>query len=64
MRTRPWLVDLAIGVLVAIIALIVSPGFAITAIIALVVLLIVTVSLLIGMGRRRRRGRAKPGGGR
>jgi hypothetical protein len=59
--------DVALGAVVAVTLLIVSPGLAITAVVALLVLAVCAVSL--GVGRRRRRGartrgRADERGGR
>ena len=51
--------DVALGVLVAIVALVVAPGVAVVAIGAVIVLLACALSLLIGR-RRARRARTRP----
>ncbi|MDQ6606020.1 MAG: hypothetical protein M3Z06_05650 [Actinomycetota bacterium] len=54
MTRNPLLIDLAIAVLCALVVLIVSPGVAVDAIVALAVLVLCGVSAVIG--RRRGRG--------
>jgi hypothetical protein len=51
--------DVAIGVLVALAALIIGPGLAVIAIIALLVLLVCGISLGVGRTRGRRSGRRR-----
>jgi predicted membrane metal-binding protein len=60
MRRNPLVIDLAIAVLCALVVLIVSPGVAVDAIIALIVLAV--CGLGFAVSRRRRRGhRSIPG---
>ena len=62
MTRNPLLLDLAIAVLCALVVLIISPGVAVDAIIALIVLAVCGLSFAIS--RRRRRGpRSIPGFG-
>jgi uncharacterized protein HemY len=56
MRRNTLLVDLAIAVALTVLVLIIAPGLAVVAIIALLVLLVCGVSFAV-MGWRRRRGR-------
>ncbi len=66
MIRRAWRVDMVIAVVVALIVLIVSPGLAISGILALIVLLVCSATLAIERRRehrtrgRRRRGPRKP----
>ncbi len=62
MRPSPLLIDVAIAVLCALVVLIVSPGVAVDAIIALLVLAGCAVSL--ALSRRGRRGRRRMARGR
>jgi hypothetical protein len=60
-RQRVARLDLALGVLVALVLFVVSPGLAVTAIVALLTLLVCGVSLLVGRRRRHRPRRAVAG---
>jgi hypothetical protein len=53
--------DVLIGVVIAIIAILIAPGLAIVALIAVIVLVVCAVSLLVGRQRRRhgRHGRTR-----
>jgi membrane protein YdbS with pleckstrin-like domain len=50
---RPLLIDAGIAVLVAALVVIISPGWAITGVLALLVLLVCGITWLIGRLRRR-----------
>ncbi len=54
MRPNTLLVDVGLAALVAVVVLIISPGLAVTGIVALLVLLICGVSLLVASRRARR----------
>ncbi len=58
------LVDVAIGVAVATLVLILAPGYAVVAIIAIAVLLVVGVSFAVTGWRSRRAGRRRPASAR
>lgn len=58
MRQRAFLIDLALAVIVAILVLVVSPGLAVTAIVALILLVGFGLEGVL-RGRRRRRIRAR-----
>ena len=58
------IVDIAIALLIGLLVLLLSPGLAVAAIIALVVLVACGVSLLWGAWRTRRSRRRAPRGGR
>jgi peptidoglycan/LPS O-acetylase OafA/YrhL len=63
-RRRLLRIDLALGVLAAVVALIVSPGLAIASLFALAALAACALSMLLAHVRRTRAGRrAAPGGG-
>jgi ABC-type nickel/cobalt efflux system permease component RcnA len=68
MRTRLFAVDAAIAVALAIAVLIISPGLAITAILAIFVLLVCAVSFAFdgwrGRARRSSRAQTRPTGRR
>jgi hypothetical protein len=64
-RRNTLLADVGLAALVAVVVLIISPGLAVTGMIALLVLLICGVSLLVGSRRARRsRVRRVPPAGR
>jgi Flp pilus assembly protein TadB len=57
-RARAFIgVDLAIGILIAVVAVLVAPGIAIVGMVAIVVLLLAALSLLFERRRARRRRR-------
>jgi hypothetical protein len=68
MRRNTLLIDVGIAVLVAIVVLIISPGFAVDAIIALAVIVACAVSFVVDArrgrsrrnARRRRRDQSRP----
>jgi hypothetical protein len=60
-RQRVARLDLALGVAAALTLFVISPGLAITAIVALLTLLVCGVSLLVGRRRRHRPRRAADG---
>ncbi|HWD64775.1 MAG TPA: hypothetical protein VG405_06335 [Solirubrobacteraceae bacterium] len=55
MSATPWQIDVAVALVVALILIFATPGLAITALLALVVLVVCGLSLLFGRIRRRRR---------
>ena len=59
MSNRPLLIDAGIAVLVAGLVLILSPGWAITGVLALLVLLVCGLTWVVGRLRRRRRRHAR-----
>ncbi len=56
-RRRLLLIDLALGLLLALMAIVIAPGLAIAAIVALFVMLGYAATLIFGRVRRRRAGR-------
>lgn len=57
MKLTIWQMDVLVALVVALILIFATPGLAITALLALLVLLVCGVSLLVGRLRRRRRER-------
>jgi Flp pilus assembly protein TadB len=60
MRSNPLLVDLAIAVALTIFVLIVTPGLAVVAILAVAVLVVCGISWVFAGRRRRRRAYRRP----
>ena len=55
MRFTTWQIDVAVAAIVALILIFATPGLAITALLALLVLLVCGLTLAVGRLRRRRR---------
>jgi len=55
-RRRLWLIDLALGLVLALVAIVLAPGLAVVAVLAAAGLLVSTASFIIGRVRRRRPG--------
>lgn len=55
MRVAPWQIDVAVALVVALILIFATPGLAITALLALLVLVVCGLTPLFGRRRRRRR---------
>jgi hypothetical protein len=53
-RRRLLLIDLALGVMLALLAIVIAPGLAIVALVAVVVMLGYGLTLIFGWARRRR----------